>query len=349
MIDFVEQQKNKPRVTKSDTREWKSGRVRFAVMSIPGHPENNYIIFEKDFFGRSQQKPQRFNLHVHDWQNLKKLVDEDLIEETKWVESQTPTKAVLAKAVQENPDLLEAILKVPNIANFSPMSLEVIDRLAVRVFEIKREHIDLILKRLGESKNQELVTFASLLKDLKLNQLAMLSNLVYQKLKIIDLLESLTSDVAVKEDKVHELFENHIWLAGKNYEIVQSDKSLSTYLEKNLPNDPETRKRPDLIIKRIPHSKDLILIELKASGVKLKADDIGQVLTYKATIEHNEPSTKFIHCFLYGYEKAPTFTLSKDVEIKTFSELIAGLRDEYAEYQRILEAGKEEDELNTTR
>lgn len=67
---------------------------------------------------------------------------------------------------------------------------------------------------------------------------------------------------------------------------------------------------------------------------------------YKAIIEQNKPSAKEIHCFLYGYEKSPTFTKSKDVVIKTFSEIIAELREEYAEYSKVLETGKEIDDIN---
>lgn len=337
---------NKPKVIKKDTRQWTSGRVRFAVIGLPKHPEKNYILFEKDFFGHSIQSPQRFILHSHDWQNLKKLIDGDFIEDTKWIQPQVITRVALEKVLTENPDFIETVLKVPNITKFSQVSLEALDRLAIRIFEIKRENIDLILKRLGESKNQELITFASLLKDLKLNQVSMLSSLVYQKLKIIDLLEDLTCNKEIKEDRIHELFENNIWLSGKNFEIVQSDKPLSEYLSEKISKDSETQKRPDLIVKKIPYTEEIILIELKAPSIKLRAEHIGQVLGYKAIIEQNKPSVKEIHCFLYGYEKSPTFTKSKDVVIKTFSEIIAELREEYAEYSRVLETGKEIDEIN---
>jgi len=337
------EEKNKFRSLKRDTRQWSSGRVQFSVIGIPGETKLNYIVFEKDFFG-NQHPPQRFILRLHDWENLKKLVDGELNDVTEWKASVQPSRENIEKLIQENPELLEVVLKMPNITNLSQISLEALDRLSLRVFDIKRENVDLILKRLEEARAEELLTFASLLKDLKLNQISTLSNLVYQKLKIIELLEVLTAEEKSSERKVHQLFESHIWLCGKNYEIVQSEKSLAQYLEKNVPSDPEMKRRPDLIVKRIPHTQDLILIELKAPGVKLRADHIGQVLSYRALIEKNKPSVGKIHCFLYGHEKAPTFTMSNDVTIKTFSELISELRDEYAEYQKVLEAGGEVDE-----
>lgn len=78
----------------------------------------------------------------------------------------------------------------------------------------------------------------------------------------------------------------------------------------------------------------MVLIELKAPGVKLKANHIGQVLTYKALILNNKPNVKNIHCFVYGYEKDTTFSMSNDAKIKKFSELIADLRAQYQEYQK---------------
>ncbi len=172
----------------------------------------------------------------------------------------------------------------------------------------------------------------------------MMASIVYQKLKVIDLLEKITSTRESLEKDVHEIFEKNCWLLGKGYEIVQSDKSLSQYLDENLKEDPETKKRPDLIIKKIPYVDEIALIELKAPGIKLKAKDIGQVLTYKSLIEQNKPNIKNIHCFLLGYEKAKTFSLSKDVKIKTFSELVSELKEEYQEYQRALDEGRTLDE-----
>ena len=330
---------------KTYTRQWTSGRIRFVLMMISGHPERSYITFEKDFFGRSKEKPQRFILRFHDWQELKKLIDNDLAKEIGWDKIPSVTESIIQKSLKENPDFLEAILKAENIPKLSGISLESLDRLAIRIFEIKKENIELILTRLAESKDEELITFASLLEDLKLNQISMLSALVFQKLKIIDLLEKITCNKEISEKSVHELFENNIWLSGRNLEIVQSDKPLNTYLDSKISKETGGRKRPDIIVKKIPYKEEIILIELKAPGVKLEAKDIGQILEYKAIIKQNKPSTKEIHCFLYGYEKSQKFVSSKDVIIKTFSEIIAELREEYTEYFKILESGREIDSL----
>lgn len=340
-------ERKKPKLLKSDTRQWTSGRVRLSVVGIPGHPEKNYIVLEKNFFGFSPQEPQKFILRLHDWENLKRLIEGDgkvsgLARTAQWARPIVVDAKNIQNVIKEKPELIEVVLAAPNIAKLSETSLEALDRLAIKVFEVKRETIDLIFKRLAESTARVLKDFASLLEDLRLSQISMLSSLVYQKLRLIDLLEEVTTDPAINEDVVHEIFENNGWLLGKGYEIIQSDKSLTKYLEINIKTNPETGKRPDLLVKRIPYTEEVIIVELKAPGIKLAASHIGQILEYKAIISKNKPNIKRIHCFLFGYEKASTFTLSKDVNIKTFSELISELRDEYSEYSKVLEKGKEE-------
>jgi hypothetical protein len=333
---------NKPKQLKADTRQWNSGRVKFAVIGWKDKPERNYIIFEKDFWGNTKNKDQKFNLRFADWQNLKKLIDGDLIDTTGWQKTISVVDSEsLKNLIEQDPDILEKVLANQNILKLSESSFESLDRIAVKIYEIKAEKIDLIFKKISETTSVDLDKFSTLLNDLRLNQVSMMTSLVYQKLKIIDLLEKIIINPANKEADVHRIFENHPWLLGRNFDIVSSDKPLSEYLNTNIKDDPETRKRPDIIAKVVPYTHDAVIIELKAPGIKLKAEHIGQALTYKALIQRHKPSTKDIHCFVYGYEKDMTFTLSNDATIKTFSELISELRDEYREYQKVLEIGSE--------
>src|SRR3989344_2685593 len=341
----AEANQSKPKQLKADTRQWNSGRVKFAVIGWQGKPDRNYIVFEKNFFGKSIHPDQKFNLRYADWLNLKKLVDGELTNITEWEKTiSVVDQKSLAKLIETDPDSLGKVLSNPNILKLSESSIESLDRLAIKLYEIKTDRIDLILKELSKSTSEDIVRFSSLLNDLKLNQISMMASLVYQKLKVIDLLEKTCCDTTRSERDVHEIFERNCWMMGKEYEIVQSDKSLSTYLGENMPVDTETRKRPDIIAKKIPYTENIVLIELKAPGVKLKANHIGQVLTYKALIQRNKPNVKNLHCFVYGYEKDTTFSMSNDAEIKTFSELISDLRAQYQEYQKVLEEGREIDE-----
>jgi hypothetical protein len=332
----------KPKQLKADTRQWSSGRVKFAVIGWEGRPLENYIVFEKNFFGKSKNPDQKFILRSRDWANLKKLVDGDLQKYSEW-EKTVPTvnQEALTILISQNPDLFEKVLSNPNIVKLSDASLESLDRIAIKLYEVKTERIDLIFKELSRASGADLARFSSLLEDLRLNQVSTMASLVYQKLKVIDVLELTCSNPKKAERDVHDIFDKNPWLVGKAYEIVQSDRPLSQYMAEYAPVDPELKKRPDLILKTVPTSQDIVLVELKAPGIALKAKHIGQVLEYKALIHKNKPNVRDVHCFVFGYEKDQSFLLSKDADMKTFSELIAELRTEYWEYTRIIESARE--------
>ncbi len=332
----------KPKQLKSDTRTWSSGRVHFAVIGWEGKPQENYIVFEKNFFGKTKNIDQKFNLRFRDWQNLKKLIDGELISKTEWEKTVSVVdKESLEKLIIHDPDIFSKVLANPNILKLSDSSFESLDRIAIKIYEIKTEKIDLILKKIAEAPSVDLEKFSILLNDLRLNQVSMMTTLVYQKLKIIDLLEKVIISKESLEKDVHQIFEKNPWLLGRAFEIVSSDKALTHYLETNLEDDPETKVRPDIIASTIPYTNDVIIIELKKPGIKLKAKHIGQVLEYRALVEKHKPNVKNINCFVFGYEKDHTFTSSKDAVIKTFSELVSELRHEYKEYQKVLDTGSE--------
>ena len=336
----------KPTLLKSDTRQWKSGRVKFGVIGWKDRPDDNYIVCEKNFFGKSKNQDQRFIVRSRDWNNLKKLIDEDLQPHTGW-EKATPMvdPVAVTKLIDAHPDLFEKVLSNPNILRLSEASLEALDRIGVKLYEVKAERLDLIFKEISKASGEDLSRFSSLLEDLRLNQVSTMASLVFQKLKVIDLLETTCTNTRNLERDVHNIFDKNPWLVGNTFEIVQSDRQLAKYLAENGPLDPELKKRPDLILKTIPSSQDIVLVELKKPGISLKPEHIAQILRYKGLIKNNKPNAGNIHCFVFGYDKDQSFELSRDVDMRTFSELISELRTEYREYLKIVETGKEVDEF----
>jgi len=340
----LEVKQKKANIVKKATRQWKGGVVRFAVMNVKGHPESNYIIFEKDLLGRGERGHQRFNMRLHDWNNLKNLIEVDLRENHQWVLDNegitlVPINKVedIHKILENNPDFISTILDYPGLENLSKESFESLNRLAVRIYEIQSKNLDSILNKLSRARSDEFQQFAALLNDLQLGQISSLADIVRQKIKIINLFEKLADSPETKEKEIHRLIENNPWVAGKKYEITSSDETLQKYLREKSQPAPELRKRPDLIAHRIPYQNEIILIELKRPSVKLAPKHIGQILEYKSLIENYKPNTQNIDCFIFGYERNPAYRInSKDVTIKTFSELIDELKDEYKEYLSVL-------------
>lgn len=329
----------------SDTRQWTSGVVRFTVITVEGHPETAYIAFAKDVVGRPPLKGgfQRFNLRLRDWNNLKRLIEEELAQHHGWLLDQSGLQLVstgdkdLFRFLDGNPGLLEKLLDLPNVRMLSRESFEALNRLGTKVYAVQGRHLETILEKLARASEQEFVQFASLLRDMRIGQVATLANLIRQKLQIITLFKILTSARETREAPIHELIENNVWIADKRYEIVASDETLARFLDENTKVDPELKKRPDLIVRRVPHEQRIVLIELKRPGIGLRAAHVGQILEYKALIKQYRPNVQEIDCYLFGYQKHPSFMDSADVKFRTFSELVTGLEDEYGEYLRVLE------------
>ena len=186
-------------------------------MAYQTNPRPTTFCSRRTFFGRTSNAPQRFILRERDWQNLKRLIDGPQAQggwadSTKWKPS--IDEKALADLISRHPDLLETVLGSSNLGKFSDKSLEALDGLGARIFEIKAESIDKIFERLVESSTQTIQTFAALLSDLRLDQISLLSNLIYRKLRTLDLLERVIVEISSREAIVHEIFDQNPWLLG---------------------------------------------------------------------------------------------------------------------------------------
>ena len=158
---------NGPKQLKADTRQWNSGRVKFAVIGWPDKPDKNYIIFEKNFFGQSRNPDQKFNLRQKDWTNLKTLIDGELQTTTGWDAAVAiASSATIDKLLRDDPDVIEKILANPNLLKLGDRSLESLDRIAVKLYEVKTVQLDLIFKEISNTSAEDIQRFSTLLNDL---------------------------------------------------------------------------------------------------------------------------------------------------------------------------------------
>ncbi len=343
---------SKFKVIKKITKKWSSGFTSFSVVSDMEHADRNYIIMNRTLQGKPGGKQQFFNLHLKDWSMLKSVIESETTKEHQWpIKKMTSSEVEILKNIdatlKSDPDFLQKILSNKNISNLTEASFEALDKLGLRIYEIKAENLDFLLKKLSEAGGDELTGFVSLLNELKIHQINSIAELIQKKISIIKLLESLMKQKDTKEREIHKLLENNLWLLDNNYDLVKSNKPLSDYLAQNIKKDPELGKKPDLIVKMyLQDENHIVLAELKRPIIKIKAEHIGQVLGYKGIIERHNPKIKIIDIFLIGFDLDPNMPKGlRDLKVELLEDIINKKKKEFDEFLKILEDAKE-DEYN---
>ncbi len=339
---------NKFKLRKKFTKKWKSGYTTLAIISNNEHEDRNYIILERKLIGKPQND-QNFNLHLEDWEQLKKLVESEAVQFHKWpvgekLRSETQLLKEVGETSKKDPEFFAKVLSHPNIANLGDASFEALDYMGTRIYEIKTENLDFLLQEISKAKASEIDSFISILDELKIGQISSIVELVKKKISIISLLTNLLKNRKTKEKEIHILLEKHLWLLDNNYDLVLSDKTLSDFLYSKI-KDPDLQKRPDLILKTLlQDSNHLILVELKRPSVKLHPDHIGQILGYKGIIERHNPKIEKIDIFLIGYDVHQNFPNPKklkDLEVDLLGNIVKRKRREFNDFLQIIEENKE--------
>lgn len=337
------------KVLKRVTKKWSSGITTLAVLGNNEHPDLNYIILDRKLLGRPG-KNQFFNLHFEDWTKLKEVVEGDTADDHQWpIEKQAISESEALQKVNEilgkDPDFLAKVLANPHISKLTSASFEALDRLGIRIYEIKAQNVEFLLKKLSEAKEGELISFVGILNQLKIGQISTIAELVRKKIAIIKLLEKLLLLKDTKEKEIHQLLEKNLWLLSNSYDLIRSDKTLADYLQQNIKIDPVLGERPDLIVKTFLQDEyHVVIVELKRPSIKLHAKHIGQVLEYKGIIQNHNPKIKEIELFLLGYDIDENMPRGlQDLVVDVLENVINRKRHEFDEFLRVLEASKEDE------
>lgn len=340
---------NKFRVIKKVTKKWTSGITTLAIVSDNEHADRNYIVLDRKLLGRSDRN-QFFNLHFEDWKRLKELIDGETSEFHQWpVQRQAASESEALQSVnqilEKDPDFLLKILANPNISKLTSATFEALDKIGIRIYEIKAQNVEFMLKKLAEAGEDELESFVGILNQLKIGQISTIAELVRKKIAILALLESLVGEKNTKENEVHQLLEKNLWLLSNEYDLVRSNKTLGDYLQQNIKIDPDLRKRPDLIVKGfLQDGNHIVIVELKKPSIKLQAKHIGQVLEYKGITQNHNPSIKRVDLFLIGYDVDKNIPSGlQDLTVDVLENIISRKKREFDEFLRVLEETKEDE------
>ena len=147
--------------------------------------------------------------------------------------------------------------------------------------------------------------FAGILKRTKLQFIVEAIGIVEKRIAVVSELKKIVYDYtafANERDHLQKLIEQHFWLFGEQYNLLTADKNLRTSLQeferitecegtlndKMSITEQETRQRIDVFLysQRIQENSnsEMLIIELKAPGIKLSVDVFNQLVRYANTI-----------------------------------------------------------------
>jgi hypothetical protein len=143
------------------------------------------------------------------------------------------------------------------------------------------------------------------LSDWSLSQATSVLRETRRRLAMIELLrESLQNEKTFEiqgDHSIHSILEQDLWLLDESYWMIQSNKTLKTFIGDKLSKDDAKRyekKRPDFVCGTL--GSELILVELKRPKHELTKDDLNQLEEYLAISEKYSTKIRSYRAYLMG-------------------------------------------------
>ena len=300
------------------------------------------------------------------WFRIKELVESKAFPKLDWflpqenvkkLQKESDDKLKLKENIQsilhQNPILINKLLTDINFSELDEEGIEfVVDlvrNLDSKILEAEKsaqESFKSVIKKVSSSKKLGIVELEELLKKWNLLNLTGVSSIICRRLQTLDLFESMIVNDKTYEIKgdnsIHRILEKNLWILNENYWLMQSNKSLRTFIgDEILKKDKDSsKKRPDFVCSTA--DRKLILVEIKKPSLTIGKDEVDQIEKYTIIAEdyRNQDFTK-IDAFLIGnkFSTEADKLLKRRANIKkmTYNELLEKSKYAYQEYLKKLE------------
>jgi hypothetical protein len=209
--------------------------------------------------------------------------------------------------------------------------------------KLKISFQELIGKISKENDDKSMDKLCDLMDSWSLMQITSLLQIVRKRLNDIDIFEKMIHDEKTYEintDKsIHRILEKSMWIIDDSYWIVQSNKSLRTFIGDEV-EKKHSRKRPDFVC--VNHGNKLIILEIKRPSIDLGKEELDQAELYQRIIKrYKGQNYHSIRIILIGNtisdEAREVVELRKNIELKTYQDFLESCRKRYEEYLRVIE------------
>lgn len=199
--------------------------------------------------------------------------------------------------------------------------------ISVMVSAMEKDHYWDIISNIQKTENHDVEKFANALNDFGLLEMSIITSQTLNRLKYLDELFILIDNPKTLEKDIHKALEINTWVLGDDYNVLISDTSLESAIDKVLNKKykgENPQNRPDLLLGR-KINRNLVLIEFKRPNFTLNRDTERQALEYRDELNtyfHNQN----IEIILLGgrvIQNISSHNERDDVHFKTFLDVIS--------------------------
>lgn len=213
---------------------------------------------------------------VSDVESTIKQVEVEKENFSKEVKNHTPTNipTEVALFIEENPEFTKKLIALnidkQNQDYFYDL-LETIEEAIQKSGERFKTAFKEIVSKISLQDVNGMQELSDLMEKWNLFQITSLTNILKGRLDTIETFDRLIHDKKTYEinsyKSIHRILENNMWLIDENYWIVQSNKSLRTFIgDEIVKSDKQySSRRPDFACVN-PTGEKLVIVEIRGSG-----------------------------------------------------------------------------------
>jgi len=299
------------------------------------------------------------------WDKIAKIIDTDLGPIIGWKPAKELVRAIRNKEktgnsaqneyrelLETRPDFLKKLLGAINPEKISQKEFDSVVEIFGDVSDALtnanagfREAFLGVVKQLPKQKQRALEDLELLLKGWSLQVVTNVAQQVKARLETIELFEKQIQDEKTFEisgdTSIHRILERAMWLIDERYWLLQSNKTLRTFIGNELSKRDKKRygnKRPDFVCGTIDNK--LIILELKRPSHTLTVDDLNQLETYTVVAEDHKKFSSY-EGYLIGTkedeELRKYLKRRSGFKVLHYADIIDEIRQRYRDFLKEIE------------
>lgn len=188
-----------------------------------------------------------------------------------------------------------------------------------------------VVRAVNEAPREDVSTFAAVLSDFGLADMAHMADQARNRLTFLDKLEDLIANPATREQEVHVALERNLWVLGSQFALMASNRSLRRVIEDftgSKYTGERAAERPDLLLLDSVLGKR-VLIEFKRPSLDITREHEAQAATYRDELVSKLPGGMEVLILGRGVSRGSDRTyVPYLLTVASYTEIVSRARNE---------------------